>query len=183
MLTCFYVGCIDIYYCNVFPLKSSLNHYVVSFLISCTILYFKIYFVWYKDCYSSFLFLPICMEHNFPPLCFSLEVSLGLKWVSCRQHIYSSCFCIHSASLRFWVGAFNPFIFKVVIDMLVSIPVFLIWGVDFVDLLYCLVFIDYVFPLTFVVNLVWWYWILLTFAVYKAFYFSINFEWDPCQVV
>ena len=26
------------------------------------LLYFKVYFVWYEDCYSSFLFLPICME-------------------------------------------------------------------------------------------------------------------------
>ena len=67
--------------------------------------------------------------------------------------------------------------------MLVSIPIFLILGVDFADLLSFLVFIDYVFPLIFVVNLVWWDWILLHFAVYKAFYFSINFEWDPCQVV
>ena len=37
---------------------------------------------------------------------------LGLKWVSCRQHIQGSCFCIHSASLCFLVGAFNPFTFK-----------------------------------------------------------------------
>ena len=26
-------------------------------------------------------------------------MSLGLKWVSCRQHTYGSCFYIHSASL------------------------------------------------------------------------------------
>ena len=38
---------------------------VVSFLISCN-LYFKVYFVWYEDCYSSFLLLPICMEYIFP---------------------------------------------------------------------------------------------------------------------
>ena len=35
----------------------------------------------------------------FHPLTFSLYVSLGLKWVSCRQHIYRSYFCIHSVSL------------------------------------------------------------------------------------
>ena len=33
---------------------------------SCNIVYFKVYFVWYEDCYSSFLLLPICMEYIFP---------------------------------------------------------------------------------------------------------------------
>ena len=37
-----------------------------------------------------------------------------LKWVSCGQHIYGSCFCIHSSSLCLLLGAFNPFIFKVI---------------------------------------------------------------------
>ena len=36
----------------------------MSFLISCN-LYFKVYFVWYDDCYSSFLLLPICMGYIF----------------------------------------------------------------------------------------------------------------------
>ena len=36
------------------------------FFISCNLLYFKVNFVWYKDCYSSFLLLPICMEYIFP---------------------------------------------------------------------------------------------------------------------
>ena len=78
------LGALHIYICYVFLLDWSLDHYVVSFLISCNLLYLKASFVWYEDCYSSFLFLPICMEHNFPPLCFSLEVSLGLKWVYYR---------------------------------------------------------------------------------------------------
>ena len=55
----------------------------------------------------------------FYPLTFSLYVSLGLKWVSCRHNIYGSCFCIHSASLCLLVGAFNPFPFKVIINMYV----------------------------------------------------------------
>ena len=42
------------------------DHFVVSFLISCNLLYFKVYFVWYEDCYSSFLLLPIFMEYIFP---------------------------------------------------------------------------------------------------------------------
>ena len=36
-------------------------------------------------------------------------MSLDLKWVSCRQHIYGSCFCIHSTSLCLLFGAFNLF--------------------------------------------------------------------------
>ena len=80
--------------------------YVVFFLI-CYNLYFKVYFVWYKDCYSSFLLFLIWMEYIFPSLTFSLYMSLYLKWVSCRPHIYRSCFCIHSANLCLLVGAFN----------------------------------------------------------------------------
>ena len=44
----------------------------------------------------------------FHPITFSLYVSLGLKWVTCRQHIYGYCCCIHSASLCLLVGVFNP---------------------------------------------------------------------------
>ena len=38
-----YVGCIDIYNCYVFLLDWSPDHCVVSFLISCNHLYFKVY--------------------------------------------------------------------------------------------------------------------------------------------
>ena len=72
---------------------------------------------------------PFARSIFFHPLTFSLYVSLGLKWVSCRQHIYGSCFCIHSASLCLLVGAFNPLTFKVIIDIYVPIAIFLIvWG-------------------------------------------------------
>ena len=94
VLRCSYVGCIDIYNCYVFLLDWSLDHYIVSFLISCNILYFKIYFVWYEDCYSSFFCLPFAWNIFFHPLTFSLSVSLDLKWVSCGQYIYGSCLCL-----------------------------------------------------------------------------------------
>ena len=55
----------DIYNCYVFLLDWFLDHYVVSLLISRN-LYFKVYFVWYEDYYSSFLLLPVCMEYIFP---------------------------------------------------------------------------------------------------------------------
>ena len=45
VLRCSSVGCTDIYNCYVFLLGWSLDHYVVSFLISCNILYFKVCFV------------------------------------------------------------------------------------------------------------------------------------------
>ena len=49
-----------------------------------------------------------------------------LKWVSYRQHIYGSCFCIHSASLCLLVGVFIPFTFNVIMDKYVFIAIFLI---------------------------------------------------------
>ena len=82
----------------------------------------------------------------FHPLTFCLYVSLGLKWVSCRQHLCGSCFCFYSASLCLLVGAFNPFSFEVIIDIYAPIAIFLIWGVDFVDLFSSLVFLDYISP-------------------------------------
>ena len=130
-----FVLCIDLLlgwvhrYLQLLRLGLILDHYVVSFLISCNLLYFKVYFVWYEDCYSSFLLLPTGMESIFPSSHFSLYVSLGLKWVSCRQNIYGSCFHIHLASLCLLVGAFNPFTFKVIIDIYVPIAISLIvWG-------------------------------------------------------
>ena len=101
----------------------------MSFLISWHILYFKVYFVWYEDCYSSFLLLSICMECIFHTLTFGLNMSLGLKCVSYRQHIYWSCFCIHLVSLFLLIGAFNLFTFKVIIEIYLPIAIFLIvWG-------------------------------------------------------
>ena len=93
--------------CYVFLLDWSLDDHVVSSLISCNPLYFKVYFVWYEDCYSSFLLLPICMEYSFLSSHFQY---LGLKWISCRQHVYGYCFSIHSASLCLLVGAFNLYV-------------------------------------------------------------------------
>ena len=69
-----FVLCIEVLLCWVhrispllcLPLRLIPWSFVVSFLISCNLLYFKVYFVWYEDCYSSFLLLPICMEYIFP---------------------------------------------------------------------------------------------------------------------
>ena len=72
----------------------------------------------------AFLQFPFACNIFFHPLTFSLYVSLDLKWVSCGQQIYDSSFYIHSGSLCLLVGAFNPFIFKVIIDMYIPIAIF-----------------------------------------------------------
>ena len=54
---------------NIF-LDWSLDHYVVSFFVSCHLLYFKAYFIWYKYCFSSFLLIFICLEYLFSPFHF-----------------------------------------------------------------------------------------------------------------
>ena len=79
-----------------------------------------------RNATPAFFCFPISWNIFFHPLTFSLYVSLDLKWVSCTQHIYGSCFCIHSASLCLLVGAFNPFTFKVMITLSVPITIFLI---------------------------------------------------------
>ena len=65
----------------------------------------------------AFFCFPFAWNIFFHPLTFSLYVSLGLKWVSFRQNIYESYFSINLASLCLLVGAFNPFTFKVLIDI------------------------------------------------------------------
>ena len=73
-----------------------------------------------------FFCLPFTWNIFFHPLGFSVYVFVGLKWISYRQHIYGSCFCIHSASLCLLVGAFSPFTFKVIIFTYGLIAIFLI---------------------------------------------------------
>ena len=73
VLRCSYVGCIDNYDYYVFLLDWSLDHHIVSFLISCNLFYFKVYFViWWlllhlsfashlHGIYFSILFQSICV--------------------------------------------------------------------------------------------------------------------------
>ena len=72
------------------PLGLTPYHYLVSFLISCN-LYFKVFF-WSDMRIATIAFFCFLFAWNifFHPLSFSLYVSLGLKWVSCRQYIYVS---------------------------------------------------------------------------------------------
>ena len=58
---------------------------------------------------TAFFWFPFAWNIFSHPFTCSLYVSLGLKWVSCRQQRYGTCFCIHSFSLYLLIGAFNPF--------------------------------------------------------------------------
>ena len=63
-----------------------------------------------------FFWFPFAGYTFFHPLTFSLCVSLDLKWVSCWQHIYVFCFCIHSAILCLFF--FNMYLFLLFIWLL-----------------------------------------------------------------
>ena len=106
------VLCAYIFIIVVFFLDWSLDHYVVSFLVSYNDLYFKVCLSDMSTATPAFFSFLFVWHIFFHPFIFSLYVSLCLKWVSCRQRIHGSCFCIHSASLCLLVGAFNPFPFK-----------------------------------------------------------------------
>ena len=82
-----YIGCIYIYNCYIFFLDWTFDNYVKSFFVSYNTLCFKVYFVWYEYCYSSFLMISICvkyllqylLQYYLYPLNFSLSVPLGMK--------------------------------------------------------------------------------------------------------
>ena len=68
---CSHVGYIYIYNCYDLLLDWFLDHYVMSFFVSCNSLYFKVCFVWYKH-WLSFSF-PFAWNIFFHPLTFSLD--------------------------------------------------------------------------------------------------------------
>ena len=70
------------------------------------------------------------------------------------MYIYMILFCIHSASLCFLIGAFNPFTVKVIISMYVPVTVLKIVLVCFYGFFPSLIFLPRAVPLAFVVKLV-----------------------------
>ena len=89
------------------------------------------------------------------------------KWKSIHARVF-----IHPVSLYFLVGAFNPFTFKVIFNVYNPITIFLIvLSLFSVDLFLLLCFLPREVPLAFVVMLVWWCWILLTFVCLESFKF------------
>ena len=73
------------------------------------------------------------------------------------------------------IGAFNPFTFKVVIDIYVPIAIFLI-VVDFVDLFPSLVFLDYISPFNICCNVGLVVLNSLDFCLSEKFLFLHQFE-------
>ena len=51
----------------------------------------------------AFFWFPFAWNIFFHPFTFSLYVSLGLKWISCRQHMYGSCFVSIQPVFAFWL--------------------------------------------------------------------------------
>ena len=86
--------------------------------------------------------ISICVKYLLPSPYLQSEVSVGMKWVSYRQHTYGSCFCIHSASLCLLVGAFNPFTFKANYQHVCSYYHF----VNCLEFIFCRSFPSLVFP-------------------------------------
>ena len=129
ILWCSYVGCIYIY--NYYVLwEWTLDHYVVSLVSSYKCLCFKVYFVCYEYSYSYFLWFPFAWNAFSHPITLRLQISIGLRSVSCRQSTYRPyfCICIYPASLCCLVGAFNPFTYKVLVDMYDPITIFwVVW--------------------------------------------------------
>ena len=93
----------------------------------------------------AFFCFPFAWNIFSHPLTFSLYMSLGLKWVSCRQQIYGSWFYIHSVSLYLLVGVFSLLIFKVIIDIFLLAFSWLFW-VCFCRSFLSLVFTGYESP-------------------------------------
>ena len=62
---------------------------------------------------------------------FQSKVSLGLKWVSCKQHIDGSCFLIHSVTLCLLIGAFSPLTFRVSTERYKFIAIMLLVELEF----------------------------------------------------
>ena len=142
ILWCFYVGCIYIY--NYYVLwEWTLDRYIVSLVSSYNSLCFKVYFVCFEYSYSYSLWFPFTWNTFSHPLTLRLQISIGLRSVSCRQSICRSYFCIYPASLCCLLVTFNPFVYKVLIDMYDPITIFLVvWCLFFVGLfllcVYCL---------------------------------------------
>ena len=91
----------------------------------------------------AFFCFPFAWNIFFLPLTFSPYVSLGLKWISCKQDTYGSCFLFIQPVFVLWLE--NLLHLHLIIDISDPITIFLI-GIDFVDLFPSFVFFDHVHP-------------------------------------
>ena len=106
---------------------------------------------------------PFAWNMFFYSLTFNLYVSWGLKWVSCRQHIYGSYFLSIQPVCVSWLERLIHL--HLIIDTYVLIAIFLIvWG-WFCRSFSSLVFLDYISPFNVccktglvVLKNFWWFW-------------------------
>ena len=77
-------------------------------LISSNIFYFKVYFVWYEYCYSSFLLIPVCMEYFLPSSHFQF-VCVPRSEVGLLKTAYIWVLCLYpfSQSMSFGWGIYS----------------------------------------------------------------------------
>ena len=118
----------------------ALDHYEVSFLISCNLLYFKVYMSDMRIATPAFLLL-ICMEYSFPSSHFQSICVFGSE-VCLLKTAYMWVLFLYPFSLSV---SFSPFTFKVIIDICVPTAIsWIVWG--FIGLLSSLAFLDYISP-------------------------------------
>ena len=91
-------------------LRLIFDHYVLSFFVSCTSLYFKVCLIWYECCYS--ILISIYMEYFYHPITFSLYVYLDLKLVSCREHIWVLFLYSFSQPVSFGWSIYSIYIYS-----------------------------------------------------------------------
>ena len=65
------------------------------------------------------------------PLVFNLKVSLGLKWVSCKQHIDGNCFLTHSVTVCLLIGALSTLTFRVSTERYEFIAIIMLVELEF----------------------------------------------------
>nr|KAF6477923.1 hypothetical protein HJG59_010818 [Molossus molossus] len=122
----------------------------------------------------AFFSFPFAWKIFFHPFTFNLCESFVVTWVSCKKHISESCFFIQSATLCLFMGAFNPFTFKVIIDMYLFIAIFVYCGYIFLSISpdnY-----SSLFNISCSAGLVLMYSLSLLFLTWKALYLTFYFE-------
>ena len=122
-------GAYIIYNCYTL-LDWSFDHYVVSFVFC------KSNFAWHEYWYSSFLLISICTEYLFPFFHFQSVCVPRSEVVLLQTANSGALFLYPFTSLCLLVEAFNPFTFKVIIDMHVLPAILLFWIVFLVFFLH-----------------------------------------------
>ena len=98
----------------------------MSFFVLYNSFCFKVYFVWYEYWYSSFLLISIYMEYIFLSFYFQ-TVNDHRSEVGLLQTAYLWVLCFfHPTSLHLLIDAFDPYAFKIIIDIYDSNIIFFI---------------------------------------------------------